>query len=448
MVTQRYTDGQKKNNSFLCKFVQSLFSLISMINQLDKLLKLIEKQLGWGSSLDWQSKDFEQLGELVFEKTKISLSPSTLKRIWGRVEYHHLPSMTTLDTLAKFAGFENWRTFNINDPEKEIDHAPAEVITAKSANRYKINIKAAGFITALLVIGLLNFYTFRKTIPVLHHVQYKFSSRKLTRNIPNTVIFDYDASEAPGDSVSIQQSWDPRTESRVSKNGHQHTSVYYEPGFYKAKLVVNHQVVKEHSLMIPTNGWLGLIENKPIPVYLENKDFVTDTLMHLPARLISSKNIPLGPQPPVIQFFNVGNFKPVSIKGFSFSCSVKNEYHAGAAACAFAEVFLITDAAPIKIPLGIKGCASELDLISVDKYVSGKTADLSGFGTDMLQWVSLSCKNNGDKISYYVNGKLAYECPLPKNQVHIVGMSFAFLGTGAVKNIRLAEKDKIVYKCY
>src|SRR5258708_7485501 len=283
-----------------------------MINQLDKLLKLIEKQLGWGSSLDWQSKDFEQLGELVFEKTKISLSPSTLKRIWGRVEYHHLPSMTTLDTLAKFAGFENWRTFNINDPEKEIDHAPAEVITAKSANRYKINIKAAGFITAFLV--------------------------------------------------------------------------------------VNHQVGKEHSLMIPTNGWLGLIENKPIPVYLENKDFVTDTLMHLPARLISSKNIPLGPQPPVIQFFNVGNFKPVSIKGFSFSCSVNNEYHAGAAACAFAEVFLITDAAPIKLPLVIKGCASELELISVDKYVSGKTADLSGFGTDMLQWVSLSLKKNNHKI--------------------------------------------------
>jgi hypothetical protein len=419
-----------------------------MINQLDKLLKAIEKQLGWGSSSDWQSKDFERLCELVFERTKISLSPSTLKRVWGKVEYHHLPSMTTLDTLSKFAGFENWRTFNINNPKNEIDHEPTEAVAVQPVNHYKVSIKAVGFTAALVVIGLLSFYAFRKTMPVIHNVQYKFSSRRLTQDIPNTVIFDYDASAAPRDSVSIQQSWDPRTESRVSKNGHQHTSVYYEPGFYKAKLVVNHQVVKEHPLMIPTNGWLGLIENKPIPVYLENKDFVSDSLMRLPVELIRSKNIPLNPQPPIIKFFNVGNFSPVPLKGFSFSCSVKNEYHSGAAACALAAVFLITDEAPIKISLGIKGCASELDLICVDKYISGKTADLSGFGTDMFKWVTLSCKSNGNKISYYVNGKLTYECPFPKKQVHIIGMSFAFLGTGAVKDIRLAEKDQIVYKCY
>ncbi len=80
-------------------------------SELKHLLTIIEQQLDWGDPSAWQTKDFEILNELIFEKTKVSLSESTLRRIWGRVEYNHLPSTTTLDTLSKFAGFESWRAF-------------------------------------------------------------------------------------------------------------------------------------------------------------------------------------------------------------------------------------------------------------------------------------------------------------------------------------------------
>src|ERR1700753_3904386 len=85
-------------------------------SELKRLLAIIEQQLDWGDASTWQSKDFEILNQLIFEKTKISLSASTLRRIWGRVEYNHLPSGTTLDTLAQFAGFENRRAFVKNKP--------------------------------------------------------------------------------------------------------------------------------------------------------------------------------------------------------------------------------------------------------------------------------------------------------------------------------------------
>src|SRR6267142_2663357 len=91
-----------------------------------QLLTIIEQQLDWGEATAWQSKDFELLNQLIFGKTKVSLSASTLRRIWGRVEYNHLPSGTTLDTLARFAGFESWRAFSKQSktttavtPEKE-----------------------------------------------------------------------------------------------------------------------------------------------------------------------------------------------------------------------------------------------------------------------------------------------------------------------------------------
>jgi len=82
-----------------------------MSQDLESLLPIIEQKLDWGSSSGWQSRDFENLNQLILDETGVSLSASTLRRIWGRVEYHHLPSATTLDTLAKFAGFENWRKF-------------------------------------------------------------------------------------------------------------------------------------------------------------------------------------------------------------------------------------------------------------------------------------------------------------------------------------------------
>ncbi len=60
----------------------------------------IEKKLAWGPGDSWQNSDFEVLSEQIFDQTQVRLSTSTLRRLWGRVRYDHLPSITTLNTLA------------------------------------------------------------------------------------------------------------------------------------------------------------------------------------------------------------------------------------------------------------------------------------------------------------------------------------------------------------
>jgi hypothetical protein len=76
--------------------------------------KLIEEKLGWGNSEKWTNQDFEELSQRIFEATTITLSPTTLKRIWGKVKYDSAPTITTLNTLAQFTGFEHWRAFRQN----------------------------------------------------------------------------------------------------------------------------------------------------------------------------------------------------------------------------------------------------------------------------------------------------------------------------------------------
>src|ERR1700712_4737849 len=107
-----------------------------------QLLTVIEQQLDWGEASGWQGRDFEVLNELILEKTKISLSASTLRRIWGRVEYNHLPSGTTLDTLARFAGFESWRVFSRQKPDVEIAQPVVEkpIIRLKGRSGWALKI--------------------------------------------------------------------------------------------------------------------------------------------------------------------------------------------------------------------------------------------------------------------------------------------------------------------
>ncbi|HJP63390.1 MAG TPA: hypothetical protein VJ844_08100 [Mucilaginibacter sp.] len=408
-----------------------------------QLLSIIEQQLDWGESSRWQGKDFELLNELILEKTKVSLSASTLRRLWGRVEYNHLPSGTTLDTLARFAGFENWRIFTRRAAPTPITTPPAAIKVQKNKGIWR---SAALLITATAMIGLVAMYV-RKPGPVVKGA-FSFSSRPVTRGIPNSVIFDYDAKVSPSDSVFIQQSWDPTTRSVVDKERHTFTSVYYRPGFYHAKLLVNNKIVKEHTLMIPTDGWLGLIANQPIPVYLDNQEFISNDMMSVAPAIITKKNIALGPQPPRVEFYNVGNFDPIPLKDFSFSVEIKNDFRDGAAACEFINITLFTDNSPVIIPLSAKGCISDLALLNGRYFESGKDHDLSGFGSDLSQWVKVDCRSTKDKIQYYVNDKLVYQTQLPPYDENIVGMGYSFQGTGSVKNITLKQGDKMIFKAY
>jgi hypothetical protein len=419
-----------------------------MTSEINKLLLIIEGQLDWGDANTWQSKDFEILNQLIFEKTKVSLSSSTLRRVWGRVEYNHLPSGTTLDTLSKFAGFENWRSFL----KAGTSNDRTEKTTPLPKVKQGIYLKSYSKITAILLViataGLLCFYLIRKNWESIDFGKYSFTSQKLAKGIPNSVIFNYDATASPSDSIYILQSWDPRTRTLVRKDMHQFTSVYYEPGFYQAKLVVNGKTVKQHKLMIPTTGWLGLVENKPVPFYLKPSDFIFKDTLGLNLRAMAQKNTAVDFHPTVVKYFNVGNFTPVPLINFSFSARIKNEYREGSAACQFASISLITDSGPIIINLSAKGCVSELNMICVNLIISGKTNNLSGFGVDFSDWVLVSCKNTGNKIQYFINNHLAYEAPMPSYKVKIVGLGFTFQGTGAVKNIELQNNGKMAFNAF
>ena len=56
-------------------------------------------------------KDFDDLHERIFSRTHVLISPTTLKRVWGYVNYEYAPSLRTLNTLAQFLGHHDYKQF-------------------------------------------------------------------------------------------------------------------------------------------------------------------------------------------------------------------------------------------------------------------------------------------------------------------------------------------------
>lgn len=410
----------------------------------------IENKLGWGDAESWSNQDFENLSDIIRDATGITLSTSTLKRIWGKVKYDSVPAITTLNTLAQFIGYDNWRSFKQSSsaepiiPQKEgavIPNQPSPAIIEEAEPKTKQYVWFWLGLGAIIFIGILGFYFAGKKVPAptpMDVSKYEFTSKKvITEGVPNSVIFDYDASASPTDSVFIQQSWDKMRREAVSKNQHQHTSIYFYPGIFRAKLVIGDQVVKQHDLMITTKGWLPMVIQHPIPVYFDQKDADSNDGWGLSPDKLKEKNISLQPQPPTVLYSNVGNWGDIKTDHFRFEAELKNDYKEGSAACQYAQIFLLGQETFIAIPLCNKGCISDLSVRFLNKTISGKEKDLSALGVDFSKWVKLVCEVQNQQARIYVNDNLAFEMPVTSEPVNIVGVNIAFQGTGRMKNVKL-----------
>jgi hypothetical protein len=456
-----------------------------------QIKRLYEEKTGWGDSGQWTNQDFLQLSEMIREQTGVTISHVTLKRIWGKVRYESLPNTHTLNTLVQFVGFDSWRDFSArnagqlshgtgalqaglpdhpppvtnghsstatpnghpsatsNSHPSAISngHATAKSGTAARAGRVRLPpFRKIGWILIPLVVimGVLLYLHGQQPSP--QSQDYAFSSKKIvTSGLPNSVVFDYDASRAPTDSVVIQQSWDTTRRVNVPKTGHQYTSVYYYPDFFHATLQVQGKVVKTHNLLIETNGWLPIVHHQPVPVYFTPQEVMRDGKMTLPIEKIREKNIPMQPAPPSVWFCNVRDFGEIYSDHFVFETALKNDYSEGSAICQTTKIYILCQGTAIWVPLCARGCISDLDLYFTYFYTSGKNDDLSAFGVDFSKYVRLRIESDSGRARVFVNDRLAYMVPRHILHSKIIGIDFNFQGTGSVDYVSLSN-GKINYR--
>lgn len=399
---------------------------------------LIERKLEWGNSKHWQNNDFEQLSKLIFNETGVSLSISTLKRLWGRVQYNSSPTPATLDALAKFVGYDSWRTFRLDAPHSAIPAAPAHNIKAPFAICNKQNLIVTSFGLIILIVLLYVFWSISQQKNSLFYKDVTFSSRFVTKSIPNTTVFQYQIGKSNADSVFVQQSWDPALRFQVNKHGKYFTSTYYYPGYYRAKLILNDSIVREHDIFITSHGWLGTVDQPSIPLYMRaNVVEKQNGIISVTEADLLAIGVPLTNEATSVSLYKVDSSQIHPGDRFVFETAVQSTYNQGNSICQMMNIELLCTEGRHVIPLSTPGCVGNLNLVVANQEIDGRTNDLSGFGVEFSKWVLVRYEVVGKQAHIYINNRLTYQHHFDANPGKVIGFRYSFSGTGAVKYARL-----------
>jgi len=414
---------------------------------------LIEQSLNWGDSSTWGNDDFEHLSEKIFDRTKVQLSISTLKRIWGKVRYENFPTTATLNALAGFLGYANWRDFK----QKNTIGEPSPIRNDSDASRFE-NAAQQGrgrqiesaytwpLIVVIVITAVVGLAYFKKRLTDVDPSRIKFEAIKVSDTLPNSVVFNYDASPFKSNSVYIQQSWDPQRREKVPGDGKQHTSVYYNPGYFIAKLIVDNEIKKECIISIKTRGWKGIIETQPMPVYLSPKEIKGKGFMGISDSLLRLKTGTPVFNGAWVKFANVQEFKGIDAGSFTLETTLRNASAVEASICRRVHVTILGTTSAIVIPFSDKGCISDINVLTGDNYISGKSHDMSAFGCDFSKFQNIKCRVEKRRLKIYLNDKPILDYPQKQTLGKIEGIRFEFEGAGEIKHVKLSTPNAGVYE--
>jgi len=321
--------------------------------------------------------------------------------------------------------------------------APSPAASSQQSSTPHRSKDAPLIIITLAIAVLLSFISARIIHKPANPASVRFEHHETSDQLPNSVVFDYDATALQPKKVMIQQSWDPTRREKVDPEGKQHTSIYYYPGFFRAKLVVDGEIKRQSDVYIPTKGWKAIIARDPLPVYLSTKETTLDSghMGITPTTLETKTGSPVFTNR-WVNFFDVHEFPGLSGDHFRFQTTIRNTSTVEQSLCRKMQLFVMGTEDPIVITLSDKGCISSLSLYTGSRGINGKDHDLSAFGCDCSQWQQVTCAQDNGVFTIGLNGTPIFTAQRNKSIGGIIGIRIAFEGTGEIKEATLKGGDK------
>jgi hypothetical protein len=92
------------------------------------------------------------------------------------------------------------------------------------------------------------------------------------------------------------------------------------------------------------------------------------------------------------------------------------------------------------MPLATKGCSSEVGILTLDGYKSGKENDFSNFGCEFKDMEKFKISLHDSILSATLNDKIIFSEKQRNLRGEIVGIRIAFEGAGEVQYVKLNDK--------
>ncbi|MES2772603.1 MAG: hypothetical protein V4722_00370 [Bacteroidota bacterium] len=414
---------------------------------LQQYIQLVEQKLGWQPLEEWRNYEFNELSEKILDTTSVNLSATTLKRVFGKVKYDSLPSSATLNALAAFLGYSNWMAFKSEKkpgPVAEEEHMISLPAKKRQDLFYKVLLAGAAVLTLVFILGFI-ILSGKPAIPLSKTDSIVFGSRRVAAGLPNTVVFNLDLKGIQSDNMRIQQDWDSARTIQIQPGQTAATGFYYRPGYFRAKLIIDEKVVKEHDLFIKAEEWMATIDLDPVPDYLKKEELVLNNEMGISNAILQKiKGITT---PVALTYHLVRPFNGLQSDQFTFRASLKNIFGEGPAVCKTTKIYILCTRGFFAIPLSIPGCVGDINMRLSDKRIEGRVNDLSLFGTDLSVWNKIKVAVENRRVTISLNEKVIYKDQYQQDAGEVVGLRFSFAGAGSVDDVSLSNnRNEIVYK--
>jgi len=375
-------------------------------------------------------RNLELLSQKIEEKTGVSISLSTLKRIW-KDDFKQRPQTATLNALAAILDYKDWQEFVERNQDR-----------AKRGPVRKILVLFSVFVAACILlwamIFLLSGTKEQNELLVTGDINFSAKNTELL-GVPSTVIFNYDVSNVAADSFYFQQSWNDKLRKLIDPDGQAISSIYYESGFHRAKLIANRTKIAELPVHILSDGWEPHVyysSHDVTPLYFKDEDIINNGTLHIPARLLQEKNIDFS------EYFytrtvNSRKFN-VSSDNFTFVSRMKLD-SLQYSECPWMSLIVVTDVHIFQVRLQNKGCEHHAYYKLGEVQRGGANNDLSALGCNIYQWQELVIRVRNKHATISINEIDCIEEEFKEDFGDIVALIFVFERTGSIDYVSLAD---------
>lgn len=407
--------------------------------QLKYIVKHCEKQFGRGKSDGWKHGDYNDFSEEILKKTKVAISPNTLKRIFGKiaVDGFYQPQQATIDALKEYC------TYSLKD--KEEDSAEQIIENETITPKPKLFKKYGVFVAIFILLASIGFIVLNRNNTISGSI--KLISMEGT--LPKTCLFGVQTTSSK-DSVFIDfGDKSPLVYATPEQNKVSH--IYLFPGVFDATLTNRNRdiIVAKTKVYVASNKWLGLGFNYQwdIPNHYYEFPAVKDpknNLFHITNYQLHQQGIDTLTR----YHTRLCNYTPIrhTADNFIFETTFKKEAEKTGIYCQSVQFQVICLENRIRFNFRSSGCSSKVLNIISEKRYEGTNSDLSKFVLNLNQWNTVKLLNKNKHVTLFVNGKLIFKETYSKSLGGLRGVFVEFERSGYFKNCSLKTFDgKILY---
>lgn len=414
--------------------------------QLDSCCQKIAEQVGVKPIAEWTNGDYIKLSGLLSRKTKIHLSESTLKRIFGKskTSSRYYPQKATRDALAQFIGYRDWYEFEFRNqvsatppmPVKELPlEEPPVIRNSKPHNTWVV---LAAFLAIAFILLIIVLKPKGTNEPVIKDIKLLcVNPEGLT---PHSAIFKLAVKGSLPDSMdrfSINFI-DGRPHTRFTDSVVSH---YFEvPGRYYPLLLYKDKVIDTGYVYLQTKGWsiTGYNQNDTTRVYPVNVPGIgKENTIGISAKEAFSAGVD------TLHTFFIAftNIKPSTISGDNFELSLHIKASVGrpGVRCSQADISIFGENDVHAIGIIKPECVTWTSYKFSENYKNGHKYDLRPLGHDLSNGGDLKLLVKDKHVQLMVNSQLVFETDYKTSIGKVMGVKITFSGLGNFKDFSLSD---------